>query len=596
MKTKFCSFLIILLILCTSLGAISVSAESVAADDAKNIIGGIVDFKRNDKSVQEWINGALTDEAGNSEWYILSLAQSGEYDFSSYHSALCKYLEKNEINNKVSRQKYALALISVGGTESYISSTLNETIGKQGIMSWIFGLHILNNGYKSTAYTAEAVKNQLLSMQQNDGGWAVISNLSDVDATAMTLQALAPYYTVDSTVKTAVDSGLVFLSERQLATGEFSGYGVANAESTAQVLLALSSLGIDAAADGRFIKNGNTVFDGIKKFSLSSGGFCHKEDGGYSDLATVQALYSMVSYIRFSEGKQGFYMLDRRNPSKVDPAPTVSLTDVSSSVSMNTQSENIMSSSDVSVSSNNKVTSSSVSQISAVSSDYDSSEENDTSCIDEATKNEDVNDTEKSDTVDKNEKKVCRYKLFACICVIMAGGAVCLVFYILKKRSFKNFIVVGIVCVAAVLFIIFTNFQTAESYYGTTLKKENAVGTVTVGIRCDTLIGKTDFEYIPSDGIILDNVTLKIESDTTVYDVLVEAVREKKIQMDSGGSAGMIYVSGINYLYEFDYGDLSGWMYRVNGEIPSVSCDEYRLSDGDMVEWLYTCDLGNDLK
>lgn len=81
-----------------------------------------------------------------------------------------------------------------------------------------------------------------------------------------------------------------------------------------------------------------------------------------------------------------------------------------------------------------------------------------------------------------------------------------------------------------------------------------------------------------------------------MYDVLVDAVRENGIQMDSGGADGMMYVSGINYLYEFDYGDLSGWMYRVNGEIPSVSCDEYMLSDGDIVEWLYTCNLGNDLQ
>ena len=66
--------------------------------------------------------------------------------------------------------------------------------------------------------------------------------------------------------------------------------------------------------------------------------------------------------------------------------------------------------------------------------------------------------------------------------------------------------------------------------------------------------------------------------------------------VEGEGAGGMVYVSGIGYLYEFDYGDLSGWMYRVNGETPSVGCAEYALSDGDQVEWLYTCDLGNDLE
>ena len=57
----------------------------------------------------------------------------------------------------------------------------------------------------------------------------------------------------------------------------------------------------------------------------------------------------------------------------------------------------------------------------------------------------------------------------------------------------------------------------------------------------------------------------------------------------------MVYISGINYLYEFDFGDLSGWMYRVNDTAPSVGCGEYHLSDGDFIEWLYTTDIGNDL-
>ncbi|MGM9626294.1 MAG: DUF4430 domain-containing protein [Eubacteriales bacterium] len=51
----------------------------------------------------------------------------------------------------------------------------------------------------------------------------------------------------------------------------------------------------------------------------------------------------------------------------------------------------------------------------------------------------------------------------------------------------------------------------------------------------------------------------------------------------------------MQYLYEFDFGDLSGWIYKVNGETPSVGCGDYVLSDGDEIAWLYTCDLGNDL-
>ena len=82
----------------------------------------------------------------------------------------------------------------------------------------------------------------------------------------------------------------------------------------------------------------------------------------------------------------------------------------------------------------------------------------------------------------------------------------------------------------------------------------------------------------------------------SVYDILIEAARKYNIQMENNGSADMVYISGINYLYEFDFGDLSGWVYHVNGIAPSVGCGEYVLSDGDTIEWLYTCNLGNDIK
>ena len=71
----------------------------------------------------------------------------------------------------------------------------------------------------------------------------------------------------------------------------------------------------------------------------------------------------------------------------------------------------------------------------------------------------------------------------------------------------------------------------------------------------------------------------------------MQAAKENQLQLDCRGT----YVAGISHLYEFDFGNLSGWMYRVNGVFPDVGCGEYQLSDDDRIEWLYTCDLGRDL-
>lgn len=58
---------------------------------------------------------------------------------------------------------------------------------------------------------------------------------------------------------------------------------------------------------------------------------------------------------------------------------------------------------------------------------------------------------------------------------------------------------------------------------------------------------------------------------------------------------GSEYVEGINQLYEYDCGELSGWMYNVDGWFPNYGCDKYILSDGETIQWVYTCDLGKDV-
>ena len=147
------------------------------------------------------------------------------------------------------------------------------------------------------------------------------------------------------------------------------------------------------------------------------------------------------------------------------------------------------------------------------------------------------------------------------------------------------------------LAVAFTNFSSVEEHY-TPVSKAGSAGTVTMSIRCDTLAGKSDSSFVPENGIILDSTEIPLESGETAFDILGDVSRTYGIQVESTGTGGdnsLAYIKGINYIYEFDGGELSGWMYRVNGEFPSVSCGAFTLSDGDKIEWLYTCDLGNDL-
>ena len=79
--------------------------------------------------------------------------------------------------------------------------------------------------------------------------------------TAKSAQALAPYRSRKA-VSAAIDKALNYLSEQQLPSGGFLKYGAEDVEEDAAVLEMLAALGI-SPDDGRFVKNGHTVLDGM---------------------------------------------------------------------------------------------------------------------------------------------------------------------------------------------------------------------------------------------------------------------------------------------------------------------------------------------
>lgn len=127
--------------------------------------------------------------------------------------------------------------------------------------------------------------------------------------------------------------------------------------------------------------------------------------------------------------------------------------------------------------------------------------------------------------------------------------------------------------------------------------------TCTFSIECSTILNNLDMldpdklEMVPSGGTILSAATVTFYEGESVFDVLQRVCRDKGIHMESSWTPiyNSAYIEGIHNLYEFDCGELSGWMYRVNGWYPNYGCSRYQLQDGDIVEWRYTCDLGNDV-
>ena len=115
-----------------------------------------------------------------------------------------------------------------------------------------------------------------------------------------------------------------------------------------------------------------------------------------------------------------------------------------------------------------------------------------------------------------------------------------------------------------------------------------------------TGIGQSDAAFTTSPELTTNGMLPKAWRFTEgegIFDVRKRVCRENKIHMEFSETPvyQSAYIEGIGNLYEFDCGEGSGWMYRVNGEFPNYGCSRYTLADGDTVEWVYTCDFGADV-
>ncbi len=135
-----------------------------------------------------------------------------------------------------------------------------------------------------------------------------------------------------------------------------------------------------------------------------------------------------------------------------------------------------------------------------------------------------------------------------------------------------------------------------------TIKEKNTL-ICSLAVKCDTILNNMEklapekVHLLPENGIVLPESELEFSEGDTVFDVLERELKKQKIHFEFSKVSmyDSSYIEGIGNLYEFDCGNLSGWIYRVNGKTPSVGCSQYQLKNGDKIEFLYTCNMGRDL-
>ena len=287
------------------------------------------------------------------DWTVLSLARSSleipqEYYDSYYTKVVDKVKQENSKdkkrwNDKVTDvERVSLALSAIGKNPAnvdginlldYVFNKADNFPGikpdgelgnRQGINELIFALITIDaKDYQSEdGITRETIINRILNdYQLEDGGFALSGKTIDIDITAMTIQALAPYYNSNQEVKKAVDKSINILSNMQGNDGKYEISFIGSAknkpsETISQVIVALTALDINPHTDERFVKNGNSLVTALLTYIDSEGGFKHVLDKNVDPMATDQGLYALIAFNRLVNDKNSLYDM-----SDVDFAP-----------------------------------------------------------------------------------------------------------------------------------------------------------------------------------------------------------------------------------------------------------------------------------
>ncbi|MDD4715440.1 MAG: S-layer homology domain-containing protein [Oscillospiraceae bacterium] len=275
---------------------------------------------------------AVHPEVGSigGEWAVLGLARSDcsvpTSWYSDYYQTLISYVQqKNGVLSSTKYTEYARVVLAltaigkdpsdVGGYNMLQSLSDYQKVTAQGVNGVSYALIALDSGnYPIPAPAEGTVKatrqlliQKLKSQQLPAGGFSLDGTTADPDVTAMALQALSPYQN-QSDVKNMVQKAVLSLSNVQNKNGGYESSRTEDAESAAQVVVALTALGIDPGSDSRFIKNGSSVLDNLMTFYVPGGGFRHIEgDKIPNGMATEQGFYALVAYERFLNGKNALY-------------------------------------------------------------------------------------------------------------------------------------------------------------------------------------------------------------------------------------------------------------------------------------------------
>ena len=581
------------------------------AEEALENLGKTAIYEEYLNNVLEYVKSETYNPSLGStygEWAVLAEARgnvSASVWYDKYLSNMAKTVASmngrlDTTNTQTKHTEYSrviLALTSLGedatkftgsnGTVYNLVEPLFEKNGstyrvsEQGNNGTAFALIALDSGNyydNATGTTARnAWVNSLLGAQISDGSWGIDADFpgSNVDMTAMVVQALAPYCSTNATVKAAVDKAVEWLSAEYQQN---SDYG--SSESAAQVIVALSALGIDAKTDSRFQHNGISVLSNFLSYAdETTGGFLHDKqpNSTVNQMASEQAAYTLVAYDRYVKGSNRLY--DMSDATKRANATVQEVIDLIKAIA--------------------PVGEGSYNAIAEARIAYDKLSAEDQAKVTNYNTLTAAEDAYKTILRQKQTDQYTALKLH---------------YDELLNNKNKKYSTAAKKKLANILQQAQTDMNAAKScervmdVYNKAIADLDAVkpGDIEVTFR---LIGAleatqdvdlTTDSYLPEYVTWVPTTTYALAENATVYDLFTEAMSDAGLRYIGAESnyVSTIYAPscmGSYALSEFTNGKKSGWMYTVNDSHPNQGLKNWTLKDGDVVVWHYVNDYSHEV-
>ena len=488
------------------------------------------------------------------EWNIFSTLRAGgavsQENLDAYYASVSEKLKKGTKTLKatdVARVSITLAamgkdLTDIEGVDlmkSLYNDELMTRLGKDTSNGPIWALIALDCQKAEipdgAVWTRDKLIQQILSFQTADGGFGLTDNKrSSIDMTSMALQALAPHRD-NQQVSAAFDKAVSHLQSQMTENAGFLDAGKENSNSTAQVLTALTAAGIDPLAKENGFTNGEkNIVANLDSYKADSG-FMWQQGQGANGMATQQVVYALEAYRRFAKNENRLY----------DLTDVEIKADESDRQAANAVIEKIHAIGDT-------ITLESKDEIQEARKAYNA-------------------------LTDKQKKLVGEDALAK----LEAAEE--------ELKNLENTTVVGHVVVSVERFTIgqgyihepvvvpFVTNDNAVSILKKVIGEENWVGNDGDSAYLEAIVGGD----LGSDKVKVPDYIAQIGGPTT------EQAKEY-------GHSGAWDTP--NTLGQFDYNNMSGWMYHVNGEEVGYGMASYKPKDGDVLRYQFTLwGYGTDL-